>query len=118
MRIGPPVVLCFLLFSVFQIFVNPLFLFCFSLFLYGFFVLVRMVLCTFCPLGVYALGIFGFCPLRCSSVTSKGVSQFLRRPVNTLALCIARAISTVPDRRLVPLDVPPELSVVLLFDLH
>ena len=88
---------------------------CFVLFLYvfSFLVLVRIVLYTFCPLRLYALGIFGFCPFWCSCVTGKGVSQFLRRSVDALALCIARATSTVPDRRLGPVDVP-EPSVVLL----
>ena len=42
------------------------------------------------------------------------MSQFLRRFVDALALCIARATSTVPDRRLDLVDVSPEPSVVLV----
>ena len=104
-------------------------LFCFILLLSVFVclgLLVRMVLCTLCPLRLYALGISGICPVGCSCVSrvffslfvsGKGVSQFIRRSANALALCLARATSTVSDRRLGPVDVSSESSDVLLIDL-
>ena len=64
--------------------------------------------------GIYALGISGISPVggSCVSrvfcsllVSGKGVSQFVKRSVVALALCIARATSTVPDRRLGPVEI-------------
>ena len=79
-----------------------------------------------CISGIYALGISEICLVGCSCaspvcfslfVSGKGVSQFIRRSVVALALCLARATNIVPDRRLSSDDVSSEIQMYCLFDL-